>query len=189
MLKRQRASSPSPLAQPPETELPLTSSDPNSERGAKRRRIFGPPLDGPSRGRGSLSADLEDEDDEDDIMEGCTPHPWANNREPSLECAGEYKMANNLLHDLHAEQQHRRLTSPSSHLTSPPSPFSYHDWSLPTLQQPIEKPTFVLHPHPNPVQDTSLYEKYHRDVHTSETKEDLRCEDMSVYERYEETNR
>jgi hypothetical protein len=188
MLKRPRPSSPSPFAQTP--DLPLTSSDPTPEHGAKRRRICGPPLDGPSRGWGPVFAGVEDEEDEDDIMEGCTPNSWVNKSEPSLESTGEYKTANSLLHDLHAEQQHRRFMSSSSHLTSPPSPpFSNYDWSRATLQQPNGKPTFVIHPHPNPVQDTPLYEKYHRDVHTNGTKEELHCDERSVYKRYEEANR
>ncbi|KAI0252594.1 hypothetical protein BJV78DRAFT_323354 [Lactifluus subvellereus] len=188
MLKRQRASSPSPLIQPTATELPLPSADSTSEHGAKRRRISGPPLEGPSRGWGPVCAPSEDED-EDDIMNGCTPNPWANRREPSPESAGEYKTANSLLHDLHAEQQHRRLMSPSPHLTPPPTPFSYPDWSPPALQQPVGKHAFVIHPHPNLIQDTPLYEKYHQGVHTNKTRDGLLCDDVSVYERYEETNR
>ena len=188
MLKRQRASSPSPLAQPTATELPLTSADSTSEHGAKRRRIFGPPLEEPSRGWGLVCTPSEDEEDENDIMDGCTSNSWANRRGPSPESAGEYKSANSLLHDLHAEQQHRRLMSPSSHLTPPPTPFSYHDWSPPT-QQPAGKSAFVIHPRPNLIQDTLPYEKYHWGVPTDTTRDELFCDDVSVYERYEETNR
>jgi hypothetical protein len=188
MLKRPRASSPPPFAQTP--DFPLTSSDPTPEHGAKRPRIFGPPLDGPSRGWGPVGVGVEDEEDEDDIMEGYTPNLPANKSEPSLESTGEYTTANSLLHDLHAEQQHRRLMSSSLHPTSPPSPpFSYHDWPRATLQQPNGKPTFVIHPHPHPIQDTLLYEIYRRDVHTSGTKEELHYDERSVYKRYEEANR
>ncbi|KAI0005488.1 hypothetical protein BJV74DRAFT_880735 [Russula compacta] len=185
MLKRQRASSPSPLAQATATEVPLISSDPSSsEHGAKRRKILVPPLDERSRGRGPRPVPLEDEADEDDIMEDGPPNPWATTIEPSLGGAGEYKAVNSLLHDLHAEQQHRRLMSFSSLSSSSLGSFSPHGWSSITPQQPLAgKPNLSSHPDPSFIQDALLVEKYRRDIHASETMNGLYCEDdVSVYD-------
>jgi hypothetical protein len=186
MLKRQRASSPSPLSQAPATEVPLISSVPtSSEHGVKRRRIHSPPLNERSR---VLPVPSEDEVDEDDIMGDDSPNPWATASEPSLGAAGEYKAANSLLHDLHAEQQHRRLMSPSSHSSSS---FSSPGWPSSAPQEPpAGKHSFVPNPHPNFIQDLPLSEKYRQGLHASETKDMLYCsDDVSVYDRYGETNR
>lgn len=188
MLKRQRASSPSPLAQATATEVPLISSDPSSsEHGAKRRKILVPPLDE----RGPWPVPLEDEADEDDIMEDGPSNPWATTSEPSLGGAGEYKAVNSLLHDLHAEQQHRRLMPSSSLSSSSLGSFSLHGWPSITPQQPLAgKPNLSSHPDPSLIQDGLLVEKYRQDIHASETKDGLYCEDdVSVYDWYEETNR
>lgn len=190
MLKRQRASSPSPLTQTPETELPLISSVPtSSEHGVKRRRIHSPPLDGQSRGWAISPVPSEDEVDEDDIMGDDSPDAWATPSEPSLSGAGEYKAANSLLHDLHAEQQHRRLMFPSSHSSSPPGPFSLPDWPSSTLQEPpAGKLNFITNS--NSIRDVPLAERYRQSVHASETKNRLDYDDdVNVYDWYGETNR
>ena len=194
MLKRQRASSPSPLSQTPATEVPLISSVPtSSEHGVKRRKLLTPPPDGRPRGWGILPVPSEDEVEEDDIMEDDSPNPWATTTEPSLSGAGEYKAANSLLHDLHAEQQHRRLMSPSSHSSpSSPGPFSSHGWPSSTPQEPpaAGKLKVMPIPSPNPIQDMPLAEKYRQSLHASETKDKLFYDDdVSVYNRYGETNR
>lgn len=174
MLKRQRASSPSPFAQATIPESPPISSDPaSSKHGAKRRRIFAPSLDGPSRGWGGSSVAFGDEEDEDDIIvDGRTLTPTL--RESSLESTGTYKSVNSLLHDLHAEQQHRRIVSSAANPDLQFAPFSSHGWSSPV---PLAgKPSFV---HPIP-----------QDVLATGVKHRLQCEEgVSVYERYEETNR
>ena len=194
MLKRQRASSPSPLTQATATELPLHSHDPtSSEHGAKRRRMSAPPLDGPLRGRGMLPVSLGDELDEDDMMDDCASTLCATVGKRGIEGAGEYKTANSLLHDLHAEQQHRRLMSPSSHSSSSSStgPFSYHGLSpSPSRQPPTGKFGSVPHPSPNLAQEISLSEKHWQDAHASEAINGL-CgtDDVSVYDWYEEKNR
>lgn len=192
MLKRQRASSPSPLTQTPATELPLMSSVPtSSEHGVKRRRLLSPPLDGQSRGWGIPPVPSEDEVEEDDIMEDDSPNPWATTTKPSLSGAGEYKAANSLLHDLHAEQQHRRLMSPSHSSSSSPGPFSSHGWPSSTPQVPPAGKLDVMPIlSPNPMQDTLLAEKYRESLQASETNVRLFCDDdVSVYNRYGETNR
>ncbi|KAH9176936.1 hypothetical protein EDB89DRAFT_1937244 [Lactarius sanguifluus] len=176
MLKRQRASSPSPFAQATIPESPPISSDPaSSKHGAKRRRIIAPSLDGPSRGWGGSSVAFGDEEDEDDIIvDGRTLTPTL--RESSLESAGTYKSVNSLLHDLHAEQQHRRIVSSAANPDLPFAPFSSHGWS--SLVPLAGKPSFVvLHPIP-------------QDVLATGVKNRPQCEEgVSVYERYEETNR
>jgi len=186
MLKRQRASSPSPLTQTPETELPLIPSVPtSSEHGVKRRRIHSPPLDGQSRGWGIPPEPSEDEIDEDDVMGDDSPDAWAT---PSLDGTGEYKAANSLLHDLHAEQQHRRLMSPSLHSASSPGPSSSLDWSSTPKELPDRKLNFI--PNSNSIQDALLAEKYRQGLHASETKNRVDCDDdVNVYDRYGETNR
>src|SRR5882672_2800476 len=79
MLKRQRASSPSPPTQATAMELSLLSLDPpSSEHGVKRRRILTPPLDGPSRGRGPSPVLSVDDVDEDDTMNDGTPRLWGS---------------------------------------------------------------------------------------------------------------
>ncbi|KAI9445436.1 hypothetical protein H4582DRAFT_921450 [Lactarius indigo] len=175
MLKRQRASSPSPLTQATIPESPPISSDPaSSKHGAKRRRIFAPSLDGPSRGWSGSSVAFGDEEDEDDIIvDGHTLTPTL--RESILESAGAYKMVNSLLHDLHAEQQHRRIASSAANSDPQFAPFSSHGWSSPV---PLTgKPNFVVHPVP-------------QDILVTGVKNRLQFEEgVSVYERYEETNR
>jgi len=173
-------------------ELSLLSLDsPPSEHGAKRRRILSPPLDGPSRGHGLPPALSVDEVDEDDMMNDGTPKPWDSEGQRNLEDANEYKSVNSLLHDLHAEQQHRRLMSLSSHSNaSSPGP-SNHGWS-PSIprQPPTMKPDFAPHTSQNIIQDVPLYEKYRQDAYASEAMNGLCCaNDVSVYDRYEETNR
>lgn len=181
MLKRQRPSSPLPVAHATLPESLPISSDPSSNHDVKRRRIFAPSLDGSSRGWGGSSVASGDEEDEDDIiMDGRSPTPQPNPLQSSLESAGAYKLANSLLHDLHAEQQHRRMMSSASNLNlNGPNPQSApcfsHDWSSPVLL--ARKPSFVIHPVP-------------QDVLTAGVKNRPRCEeDVSVYERYEERNR
>ncbi len=175
MLKRQRASSPSPLAQATVPEsLPISSDPAPSKQGGKRRRILAPSLDGPSRGWGGSSVSFGDEEDEDDIiMDGRTLSP--DLRESSLGSAGAYKLVNSLLHDLHAEQQHRRMMSPAANPADLQSASFSHGWPSPV--QLARKPSFVMHPLP-------------QDILATGVKNRPRCEeDVSVYERYEETNR
>jgi len=189
MLKRQRASSPSPLTQVTAMELPLHSHDPTpSEHGAKRRRMLAPPLDEPPRDCGMLPVPLGDELDEDDMMDDCASTLWATVGKRGIEGAGEYKTANSLLHDLHAEQQHRRLMYPSSHSSpsSSPGPFPCHRLS----PSPTGKFGSAPHPSPNLAQDIPLSEKHRQDAHASEAM-DGPCgtDDVSVYDWYEEKNR
>jgi hypothetical protein len=178
MLKRQRASSPLPVAHATVPESLPISSDPSSNHGMKRRRIFAPSLDGSSRGWGGSPVVSSDDEDEDDIiMDARTPTPQPNLCESSLESIGAYKLANSLLHDLHAEQQHRRMMSSASNPDLQFAPCFSHGWSSPVLLATGSKPSFVMHPVP-------------QDVLATEAKNRPRCEeDVSVYERYEERNR
>lgn len=193
MLKRQRASSPSPVTPVPATEVPLISSAPtSSEHGVKRRRMLTPPSDGRSRVWDTLPVPPEDDVDEDDIMGDGSPTPWATASEPSSSGTGEYKAVNSLLHDLHAEQQHRRLMSPSSHSSSSsPGPFGSHGWPSSAPQEPpAGKLNCEPYPYPSPIQDVPLVEKYPQGLLASETKNRVYCgDDVSVYDRYEETNK
>jgi len=191
MLKRQRASSPSPLSQATAMEVPLPSSDPtSSEHGAKRRRILAPSLDGASSGWGQSPILSEDDTDNDDTMGDDTLNPWPITAERSLGGAGEYKTVNSLLHDLHAEQQHRRLMSLSLHSSSSsPRPFS-QGWSSSNPQQPpAGKPHLAPHPYANFIQDVPPAGKYWQEVHANEAMNRVSDGDASVHDWYEETNR
>jgi hypothetical protein len=171
-------------------ELSLLSLDPPlSEHGAKRQRILTPPSDGPSRGRGPSPVLSVDDVDEDDTMNDGTPRLWDTMEQRSLERASEYKTVNSLLHDLHAEQQHRRLMSLSPHaISSSPGP-SYHGWCPSTPRQPpIVKSGCA--PPLNFTEDVPLSEKCRQDAHPSEAMSGSCCvDDVSVYDLYEETNR
>jgi hypothetical protein len=132
---------------------------------------------------------LGDELDEDDMMEddGASTFCTAVGKR-GIENVGEYKTVNSLLHDLHAEQQHRQLMSPPSHssLSSSPGPFPCHRLS------PTSTGKFgpVPHPSPNLAQDIPLSEKHRQDAHASEAM-DGPCgtDDVNVYDWYEEKNR
>jgi len=170
-------------------EVPLPSSDPtSSEHGAKRRRILAPSLDGASRGWGQLPIPSDDETDNDDRMGDDTLNFWPSpsTAERSLGGASEYKTANSLLHDLHAEQQHRRLMSLSLHSSpSSPRPFSQGWSSLNPQQPPAGKP----HLAPHLYQDVQLAGKYQQDVRINEAMNRVSDGDAGVYDWYEETNR
>ncbi|KZT21699.1 hypothetical protein NEOLEDRAFT_1181537 [Neolentinus lepideus HHB14362 ss-1] len=126
MLKRSR-----PITPPPHLEelpsLPLVpgpSSIEYYQRDVKRRRTAAPSLDGPSRGweRSSFC----DEEDEEDWWQDENNGRGA---EASLETSKQYQASNSLLHDLHAEYQHRMLFSPSPaassrHFPSQAGPYS-----------------------------------------------------------------
>jgi hypothetical protein len=115
----------------------------------------------------------DEEDGDDTIMDGRT---LTTRRELSLESAGPYKMVNSLLHDLHAEQQHRRIVSTFASPDLQSASFSSHGWSSPVPPPGAGKPGFVTHPVP-------------QDVLTGVKNRPRSEEDVSVYERYEETNR
>ncbi|KAF8273772.1 hypothetical protein EI94DRAFT_1714892 [Lactarius quietus] len=176
MLKRQRASSPLPFAQATVPESLPISSDPSSNHGVKRRRIFAPSLDGSSRGWGAPSVASGDEEDEDDIiMGGRPPTPRPSAGESSLESAGAYKLANSLLHDLHAEQQHRRMMSSITNSDLQSASCFPHGWPSPVSL--ARKPSFVMH-------------SVTQDVLATGVKNRPPCEEYaSVYELYEERNR
>lgn len=102
MLKRQRPSSPLPIA----AEAPL-AAEPfiDLERVAKRTRHFAPLR------RSYVQKDIvvvgSDTDGEEDQEEGRSEYTRGQTK--WQEQAGVYKTANTLLHDLHAEQRHRQL--------------------------------------------------------------------------------
>jgi len=120
-----------------------------------------------------------------------TLNPWPSTPERSLGGAGEYKTVNSLLHDLHAEQQHRRLMSLSSHSSSSsPRPFSPQGWPSSNPQQPSAgKPHLTPHLYASFIQDVPLAGKYRQDDDASEAMNRTSDGDASVYDWYEETNR
>lgn len=106
MLKRQRPSS--PVFFPDEVDTAATDL---YEPDSKRRRYFASPSF-PSVGKqGVAQANDADSDDGDERENAWSEH---SARKPEWHmAAGAYKDANTLLHDLHAEQRHRALFSPS----------------------------------------------------------------------------
>ena len=97
MLKRQRPISPlhSTLDLPDDLSPILPT---------KRRRTLPPSLDGVARGWGS--ADMEDEDDDEELEAASNATP-GDDRSLSNAVTDAYKSANNFLHDLHASHHHR----------------------------------------------------------------------------------
>ncbi|KII93448.1 hypothetical protein PLICRDRAFT_49495 [Plicaturopsis crispa FD-325 SS-3] len=143
MLKRQRPVSPpassSDIAFVPDDDMP-------SHRDPKRRRTAAPVLDGRQRGWAAPDNSMNEDDDEeefdeeeDEVDAGTGPHDLVQ----------AYKSANSVLHDLHAEHQHRMMFSshqvpqsishpsrpPYSPHEMPPQTNSYvsSDKTLPTL--------------------------------------------------------
>lgn len=132
---------------PPPSSSSLASSgsahiDTNdiAHRSAKRQRVLPPSLDGPSRGwvnplpsesvgspRLQSNSGYEEDEEDDDYFEDAGADEEGEDGEDKAILQGatmkEYKGVNSLLHDLHAEQQHRRVmtTAPgSSSWLSPP---------------------------------------------------------------------
>ena len=108
MLKRQRPSSPLPIA----AEAPL-AAEPSVdidilERAAKRTRHFAP-LRRSYVEKTSVIEGHDTDGEEDQEEEGRSEYTRGQTK--WQEQAGLYKTANTLLHDLHAEQRHRQLFS------------------------------------------------------------------------------
>ncbi|KAH9937489.1 uncharacterized protein B0H18DRAFT_199609 [Fomitopsis serialis] len=106
MLKRQRPSSPIPMAaEAPFAAEPLIDID-IAERVAKRARHFAPlPRGYVQKNNVVAGPDTDGEEDQED--EGRSEYTRGQTK--WQEQAGLYKNANTLLHDLHAEQRHRQL--------------------------------------------------------------------------------
>lgn len=114
MLKRQRPSSPipgTPVAD--EKQLPDDLYEPM----CKRRRFYAP--SGPDDVVSGEQHDDEQHDVDSMYIRKYGPHNVQG--EGWHKGAGEYKNANILLHDLHAEQRHRVLFSPHSSPSAIPS--------------------------------------------------------------------
>lgn len=102
MLKRQRPSSPPPSI----SNIPFVD---DSSHDFKRRRIFPPILDGPSRGWGmSQEEDIYEED------AGTSDEERENTSSSSNPDVAEYKSANTALRELHTLNQHRLTFASSS---------------------------------------------------------------------------
>ena len=186
MLKRPRGSSPSPPMPDPTVEADVAPYD-LYEPDAKRRRYFAPAR------YGHRSRDEEEEGEDDaELSDGprasSSRHEEtkARRREWQLE-AGEYRDANSLLHDLHAEQRHRLLFSSPPPGTSSPS--SYHQHYTPEstpfvrsqekgIPAPVEKEHLRTVAPPIPASHDPLVKERH-----------LAEEASVVSQRYEDVNR
>ncbi|TFK57427.1 hypothetical protein OE88DRAFT_1722316 [Heliocybe sulcata] len=186
MLKRSRPLTPPPQPEEPPS-LPLPVPGPSSieyyQRDAKRRRTVAPSLDGQARGWSGSS--LDDEEDEEDWEQDENDGRGA---EASLETSKQYQAPNSLLHDLHAEYQHRMLFS------SPPASSSRH---VPGQMSPYSPQPHTTHaakrnaPYllERPVM-TEMNGHLQRSTAEHMGKGGLdRVEEQRVKERYEESNR
>ncbi|KAI0067880.1 hypothetical protein BV25DRAFT_1987532 [Artomyces pyxidatus] len=199
MLKRQRPTSPPPSI----PDIALLPSDPStpdlSHHAMKRRRVFAPSLDGPSRGWGppvDASDDGEEYLDEDADMDA-HHHDHHDQESQPMEGTAEYKAVNSLLHDLHAEHQYRRvLASPSNstlpfhteRLSSPASLFP--PTHAPHASLPFGKD--VQMPHPQPpfrLGYAASAKDIHLDSFASLEPGVTIDESLRVQERYESSNR
>ncbi|GJE85942.1 hypothetical protein PsYK624_020220 [Phanerochaete sordida] len=122
MLKRQRPASPLPL-QWDVTEDDKTLPEGLFEPMSKRRRYFEPSRTGSYAEEQNDAEEQEDASRSESSSHAIRREPHSGVREWQKD-AGEYKRANSLLHDLHAEQRHRLIFSPTSPI---PSPLSYSD--------------------------------------------------------------
>lgn len=182
MLKRQRPASPIPLqwdAVEAEKGLPDDLFEPMS----KRRRYFAPPgIDShadehSSTGYPDDSTQAEGSSNAARREARSGIHEWQKD-------AGEYRHANSLLHDLHAEQRHRLIFSSSSTLSS-------------TLQRrdgasQVPNPLHSPHPSIPPIEDRLTGDPYHTPhshTHKGEDTSVSTGEAEVVSQRYAETNR
>ncbi|KZV77630.1 hypothetical protein PENSPDRAFT_8781 [Peniophora sp. CONT] len=108
MLKRARASTPPPASTP--DILPMLPDEPSARHTLKRRRILPPSLDGPSRGMNYPSTQPQQQPADDDGEEYMDDDDDEQGR-VQVPLPQTYKAVNSLLHDLHAEHQHRLLWS------------------------------------------------------------------------------
>jgi hypothetical protein len=101
-----------------------------------------------------------------------------------------YKAVNSLLHDLHTEQQHRRLMFPpyssSSSLGSSSSPNSHSSTSQ---EPPAGKSNFPTYLRPSQNQGATPTERYRQGAHASETMSKSRRNDAVNVHDYEAMNR
>ena len=120
MLKRQRQASPPPSVSEFPAVYSLPSDSSSLDHIAKRRRTAGPGLDGRKRGMVHTESDETEggfSDEEDNHLAGESSAEdkgtkgWQDD-------AGQYKDVNQLLHQLHFEQQRRSTFATSSVITS-----------------------------------------------------------------------
>ncbi len=189
MIKRQRGSSPIPFPSDPTHEADVAATD-LYEPDAKRRRYFAPIHHG--NWQGHQGADSVDADSGDEVE--APVHDWRQRRPRDN---GEYGKANQILHDLHAEQRHRLLFTSSPHSTNLTPQYHQHyskfDQST-SDADPYPSPPKIKHPpevgpprNLSVAPPTSKY-GYHSD--SPMHGEGIASEEAAlVSHRYEDTNR
>jgi len=109
----------------------------------KRRRTVAPQMDGKSRGMNYSDGDVDNDTDEDEDNFFENSNSEDRDEAPSgwEERAGQYKDVNQLLHQLHLEQQRRsRLATSSSNTLSPcPQPLHPQHTSLPHPSKQLQR--------------------------------------------------
>ncbi|KAH9835752.1 uncharacterized protein C8Q71DRAFT_858601 [Rhodofomes roseus] len=181
MLKRQRPSSPIPMA----AEAPLAAEPPFdidlAERVAKRARHFAPLRRSSYAQKNAVvlgpDTDGEEEQEDDGRSE------YTRGQTQWQEKAGLYKNANTLLHDLHAEQRHRHLFAAGP--SNPPHPqrHPHHPMSSnPPPSMELRHPRGIAMPQPS-----AGGPSYHTSSHAHGSTEQV--EARIVTSQYEDTNR
>ncbi|RDB28495.1 hypothetical protein Hypma_015275 [Hypsizygus marmoreus] len=183
MLKRQRPISPPPSIPSVPLIVDSLTFDNLPPRETKRRRVLPPTLDGRSRGWGGPSHD-NGGDDEEYVSEEEEQEDEGDDRLAlGMEGIGEYKEANNVLHELHALQQHRLMFS------SPSSPHLHHASPHTSSENFL---TFGRENNPTKIdrqisqtRDPPYASPTAMQTETSHSKDEISL----VTERYEDTNR
>ncbi|EPT04141.1 hypothetical protein FOMPIDRAFT_1046019 [Fomitopsis schrenkii] len=183
MLKRQRPSSPLPIA----AEVPLAVESfvdiDILERVAKRTRHFAS-LRRSCTQKGGVVEGHDTDGEEDQEEEGRSEYTRGQTR--WQEQAGVYKTANTLLHDLHAEQRHRQLFAarPSTPLHSQQDPHCAGSPNPGSSTGHTHLPRGVAMPHREPSYGEP---SCHASSNPRDAPEHAEAQTMSS--QYEDTNR
>ncbi|KAI0803050.1 hypothetical protein BC629DRAFT_1591148 [Irpex lacteus] len=157
MLKRQRTSSPIPWPMEQTVEADVAPGD-LYEPDRKRRRYFTA-----SNLDKSLWMDLADGDQWDGEVDDAEDRPrkrregYASGANEWRQQAGQYKDANTLLHDLHAEQRHRMIFAAVPSLHNAPHAHSLH---IPTQHTASDVHDDSSQQQPRPVEAKRVTERY-----------------------------
>ncbi|KAI0690695.1 hypothetical protein BC835DRAFT_1363370 [Cytidiella melzeri] len=171
MLKRRRGSSPIPWSMEPTVEADVAPSD-LYEPDRKRRRYFTAAKLDKSHWTDSANDDWEGESDDGEYVLRKRREGSSRGANEWQQQAGQYKDANTMLHELHAEQRHRMIFSvPSSTNSTLHAYIPVHDAPSSVSSQGTSSPEAV---------GTVDY-LAHRQPFIVEAKQ--------VAKRYEETNR
>ncbi|VDB84495.1 unnamed protein product [Peniophora sp. CBMAI 1063] len=187
MLKRARASTPPPASSTPDL-LPMLPDEPSARHTMKRRRVLPPSLDGSTRGMNYSHAPILQQPDDDG-------EEYMDNEDDErdrvrIPVPQTYKAVNSLLHDLHAEHQHRLLwSSPSPSTPYAPVPtYSYPASAAAVAQHHIAQTARAHLPQATPPYSVSMRSKQVADGQLLTPPPSTSHEEGTAMQ-YEDTNR